>query len=546
MIGAAPRIGLGGCPVDLLEREDAIGEISRRIATEDGPPLGVVSVNLDHIHHFGVGARTMPRANVTDELDWLNLIDGAPLAAKVKRMTGRPWPRLAGSDLIGPILDLVERKGVRVGFLGGSAETHALLKSKLAAERPMLRISGLWAPSREQLGDPVGSRELARSIAAAGTDVLVVCLGKPRQEQWISEYGSTTRARVLLAFGAVVDFLAGRIERAPKYFTDHGLEWAWRLAREPRRLARRYLVQGPPSVVHLLRLSGPLPPIVPRRVPNEPLRSQLGSVLIPAHNEVSVLERTLRPLAGISATCQIEVVVVCNGCTDGTADIARGFPGVTVLEIDEPSKTTALNVGDDAAHLWPRLYLDADVEISPVAVAAVLAALVGGTALAARPTATYDTTGAGFIVRCYYRARARIPSVHAGLWGAGVYALSRAGHDRLVSFPAMEGDDFWVDQLFSSSEKTVVCTVPVVVRTPRNVVALIGVLRRGHRGVVQAVRAHGAASSSTSQTLRELATSVRSPQGAVDACVYAVLSIAGRLTPRRKNESSWERDDSSR
>lgn len=546
MIGAATRIRLGGCPVDLVEREDAVAAISRRIATDDGAALGVVSINLDHIHHFGAGAANASPVDVEDDIDWLNLIDGAPLAAKATRMTGRTWPRLAGSDLVGPILDLVERQGVSVGFLGGSPETHDLLRTRLAADRPDLRVSGYWAPSREELGDPARSRALALEIASVDTGVLVVCLGKPRQERWISEYGSTTRARVLLAFGAVVDFLAGRIDRAPQYFADHGLEWAWRLAREPRRLARRYLIQGPPSMVRLLRSSGPLSPSVARPATYVPATSQRGSVLIPAHNEASVIERTLRPLASITSSGQIEVVVICNGCTDGTAEIARRFPGVTVSEIDQPSKTTALNVGDRLAHLWPRLYLDADVEISPVAVAAVFAALAGGGALAARPTASYDTTGASFIVRCYYRARSRILSLHASLWGAGAYALSRAGHDRLVSFPAIAGDDFWVDQLFASSEKVIVDTPPVIVRTPRTVRALVGILRRGHRGVIEAVSADGDASTSTGRTLRDLATSIRGPRAVVDAGVYVALSVAGRFAPVRRGQPQWERDDSSR
>jgi exopolysaccharide biosynthesis WecB/TagA/CpsF family protein len=539
------RISLGGCPVDLVERDDALAEISRRITTPDARALGVVSVNLDHIHHFGKGTGGAWKVDAEDEIDWLNLIDGAPLAAKATRMTGREWPRLAGSDLVGSILDLIERQDVSVGFLGGSPETHKLLRTSLAADRPNLRVSGYWAPSREELGDPARSHALALEIAALGTGVLIVCLGKPRQERWIAEYGSSTKVRVLLAFGAVVDFLAGRINRTPQSFADHGLEWAWRLYREPRRLARRYLVQGPPSMLRLLCSSGSLPP-VPLPLANAPTTGQRGSVLIPAHNEGSVIERTLRPLAAMSSSGQIEVIVVCNGCTDGTAEIASRFSGVTVIEVDEPSKTTALNVGDHTAHLWPRIYLDADVEISPVAVVAVLTALDGGRALAARPIAFYDTSGAGFIVRCYYRARARIPSLHASLWGAGVYALSRAGHDRLVSFPAIAGDDFWVDQLFASSEKAIIDTVPVIVRTPRKVRALLGILRRGHRGVIDAIRADGEASPSTRRTLRELVSTIRGPRTAFDAGVFVALSLGGRFALARNGRSHWERDDTSR
>jgi N-acetylglucosaminyldiphosphoundecaprenol N-acetyl-beta-D-mannosaminyltransferase len=75
--------------------------------------------------------------------------------------------------------------------------------------------------------------------------ILVVCLGKPRQEEWIAEHGYASGAKVCLAFGAAVDFLAGRVSRAPQWMANYGFEWAWGLVREPRRLDRRYLLQGP-------------------------------------------------------------------------------------------------------------------------------------------------------------------------------------------------------------------------------------------------------------------------------------------------------------
>ena len=90
-------------------------------------------------------------------------------------------------------------------------------------------------------------------INDAGVDILVVGLGKPLQENWINRHGSQTGAQVLLAFGAVVDFLAGRIRRAPEPIVQAGAEWAWRLMLEPRRLGRRYLIDGPPALVRLRR-----------------------------------------------------------------------------------------------------------------------------------------------------------------------------------------------------------------------------------------------------------------------------------------------------
>jgi len=173
---------------------------------------------------------------------------------------------LAGSDLIGPILDLAERDGIRVGFLGGSEETRITLLETLAGNRPSLKLAGVWSPSRAQITDPVASRKLAATVRNHDVQLLVVCLGKPRQELWIEANASATGADVLLAFGAVVDFLAGRVKRAPRWIVDAGMEWAWRLAIEPKRLARRYLVQGPPAYVRAQRAT--LVSLAPRRSPH--------------------------------------------------------------------------------------------------------------------------------------------------------------------------------------------------------------------------------------------------------------------------------------
>ena len=153
-------------------------------------------------------------------------------------------------------------------------------------------------------------------------------------------------------------------------------------------------------------------------------------MIIPAHNESRVIARTLGPLASLAAAGQIEVIVVWNGCADDTAEIARSFEGVTVLEIGRPSKSAALNAGDAAATQWPRLYLDADVQISPRAVRDVLTALGTGGPLAARPAVHFDLQDAHPLIHSYYRTRLRLPSARNRLWAGGVYGLSEQGRRR--------------------------------------------------------------------------------------------------------------------
>jgi glycosyltransferase involved in cell wall biosynthesis len=270
-----------------------------------------------------------------------------------------------------------------------------------------------------------------------------------------------------------------------------------------------------------------------------------GAVIMPAHNEASVIGRTLRRLAPLAAGGRVEVIVACNGCTDNTADLARSFEGVRVLDVPEASKVAALNAADAAASRWPRLYLDADIEIDPQALRAVFDELGRGAVLAARPAFRYDTEGASGLVRSFYRARERIPSTNKALWGAGAFAVSQEGHKRFRAFPSISprfsGDDIFIDQQFLPTEKKVLDTPPVMVRTPRRTNALLRVLRRNYRA-----QAEFGGSSATSRTAWELIGTIRSTRNAIDAAVYTAFVALARVRRRPSAGSAgvWERDES--
>lgn len=246
------QVVLGGVLVDLVSQDDVLHVIEQRLTDENpGPPLAIASANLDHIHHF---ADALP-LGATGGTRWLTLLDGMPLVARARRLTGRTWPRLAGADLIEPILELAAGNGWSVGVLGGQPETHEQFRARLAERYPALTIAGTWAPERATVLNAARSAGLATNINERGVRILFVSLGKPRQEYWIEQHSTQTGASVLLAFGAAVDFVAGVVPRSPEWTRRWGLEWAYRLMREPRRLARRYLAQGPPALWRLLRRS---------------------------------------------------------------------------------------------------------------------------------------------------------------------------------------------------------------------------------------------------------------------------------------------------
>jgi exopolysaccharide biosynthesis WecB/TagA/CpsF family protein len=380
----APWVNLGGVPVKLMDAAGALREILDRGGSPDAKPLGVCSANLDHIRHFGAGSRWIGTLDAPAPVEWLTLIDGAPLATEARRLTSTTWPRLAGSDLIHPFLDGAATRGLRLGFLGGSEETQKLIAGKFATERPELRVVGWWAPARSTLGDAAASRKLAEEIRAAAPDVLVVGLGKPRQELWIAEYGHLTGAKVLLAFGAVVDFLAGNVRRAPLWASSHSLEWAWRLMLEPRRLARRYLVEGPEAYLKLRTSSScdiesttqisttsyAVPEPVPSRAPGSFIpateRADVAVVVVTYNNadDVGPLVASLRKEA---ADVSIKVVVADNSPDESTLLELAHHPDVTTVRTGgnlgyAGGINAALNVAGEARSY---LILNPDLRVEP-------------------------------------------------------------------------------------------------------------------------------------------------------------------------------------
>lgn len=265
----------------------------------------------------------------------------------------------------------------------------------------------------------------------------------------------------------------------------------------------------------------------------------LASVIIPAHDEASVIGRLLDGLSGLPST--IEVIVVCNGCTDGTAAVARrhgAAVGARVLEIPAASKSAALNVGDQAASAATRLYVDADVQVPWQSVLAVIRGLGLGGPLAARPPIAYDTAGADAVVRAFYRARTRTERLMTALWGAGFYGVGLQGRTRWHDFPTDTPDDYFVAGLFSPAEIAIVDASPVVVSTPRTGLALLRTLRRVYDLPANESR------SSASTFGAVVKTGGRSPTRTLDAVVYCLVAIAARI-PRRR-ASTWERDETAR
>jgi glycosyltransferase involved in cell wall biosynthesis len=276
---------------------------------------------------------------------------------------------------------------------------------------------------------------------------------------------------------------------------------------------------------------------------------KLGSIVIPAYNEGAVIRRCLDELFTGLDPAEVEVTVACNGCTDDTVQQARdaGYP-VTVLDLPEPGKAGAIRAGERTVSALPRLFLDADVEITGKTVRQVLAAVDTDLPLAARPEVRYDSSHSSWPVRRYYAARRELPSVMADLCATGSYAFSRKARARFDEFPDITADDLFAARVVTSDEIVVVDTEPVVVHTPRSTKPLLRILKRVYRGNRElAAKLPDLARDTTTATSRDLLKLAVRPRHTVDALVYAWFVLTARTMLRfERRPTRWERDESSR
>lgn len=273
------------------------------------------------------------------------------------------------------------------------------------------------------------------------------------------------------------------------------------------------------------------------------------SVVIPAHNEEAVLPRCLEALLAESGRGELEIVVVANGCTDRTVEVARTFgPGVTVVELAESSKAAALNAGDAVAKKFPRAYVDADIAVSPAVLRAVTHAMAQQGALVGAPQPVIDFEGCSAVVRAFYRVWCELPWFTESPIGSGIYVLSHEGHARLGSFPAIINDDQYVHDLFSVAERMSLRSHRFVVRAPRTVRGLVARRTRTLAGQIEMSHRFGTlVGASPHRSIRELL--LRRPDLIIALPVFLAVTKAATLGARRKmiaGDTSWERDNSRR
>ncbi len=231
------RVRFGAIHADILDFAGCLEAIDELVTASRGG--FVVTPNIDHVC---LAEENLDLRDAYREAS-LSLADGMPLIW-LSRLMKTPLPeKISGSDLVEPLISRAAQKGWRVALLGGAPGVGEAAGKKLCERHPGLRLVATLSPPLGFEKEPAQNAALLQQVRDAKPDVLLVALGCPKQELWMHQNAVHYAPALAFGIGATLDFIAGRVRRAPGWMSRSGLEWLYRLAQEPRRMAGRYLVR---------------------------------------------------------------------------------------------------------------------------------------------------------------------------------------------------------------------------------------------------------------------------------------------------------------
>lgn len=231
------RLRIGHVPIDVVTFQEAVDAVFALVEARAGGT--VFTPNIDHV----VLAEDDARFREAYARASLSLADGFPIVATSKLMKTPLPAKISGSDITEPLVRVAAERGKSVYLLGAGPGVAEKAAEVLVDRYPTLRVAGISSPTvrvgatRDELGDVIAS------LRSAEPDLVLVAMGAPKQEILCETIRDAVAPAVLLGIGATLDFIAGTVKRAPAWMSDNGLEWAYRLAHEPRRLFHRYVVR---------------------------------------------------------------------------------------------------------------------------------------------------------------------------------------------------------------------------------------------------------------------------------------------------------------
>ena len=270
------------------------------------------------------------------------------------------------------------------------------------------------------------------------------------------------------------------------------------------------------------------------------------AVIVPAFNEEKVIAGTLEHLLSDAKAGEFEVTVVCNGCHDQTAKVAKKASGdINVIELAKASKTAAINAGLQAVRSSKIVLLDSDIRISTDDCRALAGALDGPGVDAAIGHMDINDSGCARSVKAFYRVWTRHPYVRNGKFAAA-FAISRDAMDKIGLLPDVIADDTYLKRMIPNDRVAVVDGVHFCANVPRDIATLIRVRSRVRRGNRQLAHYAPRRKLTSADNKGEFLLSIcRQPALWKDIPAYVLVTIASRILAL-KSTSVWERDVTTR
>lgn len=222
--------------VNNVSMDEAISNIENMILVNK--KSYVVAINVDVVIKIEGDSYLK---QITDNADMV-LVDGKPLVWIAKWHEHPVKEKISGSDLVPQLCKVSAEKGYSIYIIGGKDGIAEKAKEKLKEQLPTINIVGTYAPPLGFENNVDELNKINEMINVTHPDILIACFGCPKQEKWIYENYLKYDAKVSICAGATVDFLAGNVNRAPKWMSDHGLEWFYRFLKEPKRMFKRYFI----------------------------------------------------------------------------------------------------------------------------------------------------------------------------------------------------------------------------------------------------------------------------------------------------------------
>lgn len=230
------RIKFMNTEIDNLTMKETLDEIDKLILKND--KSYVVTPNVDHIVMLETDVELK---NIYRDAS-LILTDGKPLLWISKWYKTPIKEKISGSDLFPLLCEMAAKKGYSMFFLGAAEGVAAKAAENLKKKYNGLKIVGTYSPPYGFEKDEIESEKIIDMVKEAHPDILILGLGCPKQEKFVYHYCKDLGVPISLGLGASLDFEAGNIRRAPKWMSNHGLEWLYRLIKEPKRMFKRYII----------------------------------------------------------------------------------------------------------------------------------------------------------------------------------------------------------------------------------------------------------------------------------------------------------------